>query len=99
MNIVEFGLGAQDAVDRPRFVSTAFPSSTYPNQAANTLQMEAGFPDETVEGLRARGHEVVVGEGVFGSAHVIVASDDGSEVAVGAESRTSESAGVVIPGS
>ncbi len=98
MNIVEFGFGAQDAINQPRFVSTAFPPSTYPHQVANTLQMESGFPDETVGELQARGHEVVVGEGIFGSANVIVAAEDGSEIAVGAESRTDDAAGEVISG-
>ncbi len=96
MNIVDFGFGAQEAVDQPRFVSTAFPASTYPNQAANTLNMEAGFPEETVIGLQARGHDVRVGEGVFGSANVLVVSGDGSDVAVGTESRTSDASGAII---
>ncbi len=96
MNIVEFGFGAQEAVDQPRFVSTAFPPSTYPHQVANMLQMEFGFPDETVGELQARGHEVVVGDGIFGSANVIITAEDRSEIAVGAESRTNDAAGVVI---
>jgi gamma-glutamyltranspeptidase len=79
MNIVEFGFGAQQAVDQPRFVSTTFPPSTYPHQVANTLQMKSGFPDEAVGKLRARGHEVVVGERIFGSANVIIAAEDGRE--------------------
>lgn len=99
MHIVEFGFGAQEAVNRPRFVSTAFPPSTYPHQAANTLQLEAGFPDETVAELVNRGHEVVVGQGIFGSANVIVVADDGSEVVVGAESRTADASGTIISGS
>jgi len=98
MNIVEFGFGAQDAVDQPRFVSTAFPASTYPNQAGNTLNMEAGFPDETVAALQARGHDVRVGQGIFGSANVLIVAGDGGNIAVGAESRTRDAAGAVIPG-
>lgn len=99
MNLVEFGFGAQEAVDQPRFVSTAFPSTAYPHQVGNTLQMEFGFPDETVGALQARGHEVVVGQGTFGSANAIVVAADGSEVAVGAEPRTNDAAGAVISGS
>lgn len=99
MNIVEFGFGAQEAVNQPRFVSTAFPPTTYPYQVANTLQMEAGFPDETVNELVNRGHDIVVGQGIFGSANVIVVEEDGAEIAVGAESRTNDATGVVISGS
>lgn len=99
MNIVDFGFGAQQAVDQPRFVSTAFPSTAYPHQVGNMLQMEYGFPDETVGELQARGHQIVVGQGIFGSAHVIVATGDGSQVDVGAESRTLDATGAVIPGS
>ncbi len=96
MHVIEFGSGAQEAVDRPRFVSTAFPASTYPNGAANTLNMEFGFPDETVADLQARGHDVRVGEGIFGSQSLLIVAADGGDVAVGAESRTSEASGVVI---
>lgn len=99
MNIVEFGFGAQEAVDQPRFVSTAFPPSNYPHQVANTLQLEVGFPNETVSELANRGHEVVVGRGIFGSANVLIAADDGSGVDVGAESRTNDAAGMIISAS
>lgn len=98
MNIVEFGFGAQEAVNQPRFVSTAFPSTSYSYQVGNTLQMEAGFPDETVNELLNRGHAVVVGQGIFGSANVLIVAEDGSEGEVGAESRTADAAGTVIPG-
>ena len=98
MNIVEFGFGAQEAVNQPRFVSTAFPPSTYPHEVQNTLQMEAGFPDETVGELQARGHEVVVGQGIFGSANVLIVAEDGSSVDVGAESRTADASGVILDG-
>ncbi|MFP5373096.1 MAG: gamma-glutamyltransferase family protein, partial [Actinomycetes bacterium] len=98
MHVVEFGLGAQEAVDRPRFVSTAFPASTYPNRAANTLNMEVGFPEETVVGLLERGHDVRLGEGIFGSANLLIVAADGGDIAAGAESRTGDAAGVVIPG-
>jgi gamma-glutamyltranspeptidase/glutathione hydrolase len=96
MHIVDFGLGPQEAVDQPRFVSTAFPATYYPYQAANTLDMEQGFPEEVVAELQARGHNVAVGQGIFGSANVLVVAEDGSEIAVGAESRTSDAAGAII---
>lgn len=97
LHLVEFGLGAQEAVSRPRFVSTAFPSGTFPYLVDNTLQMESGFPDPTVEELRDRGHDVAVGEGIFGTANVILLEDDGTRLETGAEPRASTSEGAVLP--
>lgn len=97
LHVVEFGLSAQEAVSRPRFVSTAFPSGTFPYLVDNTLQMESGFPDPTIEELRDRGHDVVVGEGIFGTANVILVEDDGTSLETGAEPRASTSEGAVLP--
>lgn len=98
MNIADFGFTAQEAVDQPRFVSTAFPESTNPNEASNTLQMENGFPDETIEALEARGHEVRVGEGIYGSAAVIVIEQRNNDFDIGAESRTDDALGAITNG-
>lgn len=87
MSVVEFGLSAQEAVDKPRFVSTAFPAGSYPHGVGNTLQMENGFSSETVQELNLRGHNVVVGSGIFGSANMLVIVGDTQEVQIGAESR------------
>ena len=91
LRVVEHGLRAQDAISEPRFVSTAFPSTVYSYQVRNTLQLEAGFPAETVSALRSKGHTVTEGEGTFGSAHMVVITDEG--VDLGVESRTSDSKG------
>jgi gamma-glutamyltranspeptidase len=97
LNIVEFGLGAQEAVAQPRFVSTAFPGTAFPYEVINSLQLESGFSAATAAELRLRGHDVVVGEGIFGSANVMVIQEDGLDAQVGAEPRTSTSHGEVIP--
>jgi gamma-glutamyltranspeptidase/glutathione hydrolase len=97
MSVVEFGLNAQEAIDKPRFVSTAWPAGSYPWTVGNQLQLETGFPDSALQALIAKGHDVVVGEGIFGSANMIVVSADGSGAEVGAESRSPVSAGVAVP--
>lgn len=97
LSIVEFGLGAQDAVDLPRFVSTAFPATTYPYAVGNTLQLQEGFGDDVISDLESRGHQVVVGEGIFGSANLIVIDEGGANAQVGVESATSRAHGEVIP--
>lgn len=90
---VEFGLDAQDVVSRPRFLTTAFPSTVYSYQVRNNLQMETGFPVGTVETMRRIGHDVVVGEGTWGSANMIILNEDGSDADVGADPRSGISYG------
>lgn len=97
MNVVEFGMSAQEAVAQPRFVSTAFPASNNPYVVGNTLQVESAFPASTVRSLRSRGHNVVVGAGIFGSANMLVVSEDGTDAQVGAEPRNETASGVVTP--
>jgi gamma-glutamyltranspeptidase / glutathione hydrolase len=97
ISVVEFGLDAQAAIDKPRFVSTAWPAGSFPWEAGNQLQMESGFPESTIEALAAKGHDVVIGQGVFGSANMIVVAPDGTSADVGAESRNGVSAGRVVP--
>lgn len=97
LSVVEYGMDAQDAIDAPRFVSTAFPASNYPYEVGNTLQLQEGFAEQVIAELQARGHDVVVGEGIFGSANMIIVDDDGTDADVGVESATSRSSGEVIP--
>ena len=97
MSAVDFGIGAQAAVDAPRFVSTAFASTNFPYSIGNTLQMEEGFPDELIAELEARGHEILVGEGIFGAAGMVIIDEDGADAEFGVESRSSTSFGQVIP--
>jgi gamma-glutamyltranspeptidase/glutathione hydrolase len=97
VNVVDFGLRAQEAIDAPRFVSTAFPAGSFPWDVGNQLQMEAGFPEALVQALAARGHNVVVGQGVFGVANMIVVNAEGSDAEVGAESRSATASGFVVP--
>ena len=97
VNIVEYGMTAEEAVAQPRFVSTAFPATTYPYDIENTLQMQGGFRGSVVTELRSRGHNIDLGEGIFGSANVIVVNEDGTDAQVGAEPSDSMSSGEVIP--
>lgn len=95
MNMADFGMTAQEAVDQPRFVSTSFPATTYPYDALNVLQMEDGFPEETIEALESRGHQVSVGDGIFGNAHAIVINEGALDV--GAESRADDATYETLP--
>ena len=96
VHVAEFGLDAQAAIDRPRFETTAFPSTQYPYDVGNTLEMEPEFPSDVVDDLEDRGHDVEVG-GSFGTANMIVIDDDDA-IQVGAESRSETADGRVLEG-
>ncbi|WP_440772511.1 gamma-glutamyltransferase family protein [Natronorubrum sp. DTA28] len=93
LHVHEFGHGAQEAIDHPRFVSTAFPSTAVPWEAENTLEMEAEYPEDVREDLENRGHDVVDAPSV-GSATMIVLEDEES-LETGAEPRISAAEGEV----
>jgi len=61
LNVAEFGMGLQEAIDAPTFHSAHFPSSFYPRDAhPGRLHMEARIPASVREDLKSRGHAVVV---------------------------------------
>jgi gamma-glutamyltranspeptidase/glutathione hydrolase len=57
------GMNLQQAIDFPSWHVNHFPASFWPRDTAlNKLTIESRFPKETLEALRARGHDVAVGE-------------------------------------
>jgi gamma-glutamyltranspeptidase/glutathione hydrolase len=58
---VHFGLDLQAAIDAPNHHTEAFPSSFYPRETRKRhVAVEERAGEETVAGLRARGHDVEV---------------------------------------
>jgi len=58
---LDFGLDLQAAIDAPAFHTTHFPSSFHPHQAhPGEVVVEERLGAATVDGLRRRGHRVVV---------------------------------------
>lgn len=63
LNVVEFGMEVQDAIEAPRFSSAHFPSSFYPHNAIpGLLRVEGRVPAAVRRELEARGHKVEVKE-------------------------------------
>lgn len=63
LNVVEFGMEVQDAIEAPRFSSAHFPSSFYPHNAVpGLLRMESRISDTVRRELAAYGHTVEVKE-------------------------------------
>ena len=61
LNVVDFGMDLQAALDAPLFHSAHFPDSFYPHEAnLGALIVEGRFPPATIEALAGMGHDVVV---------------------------------------
>ena len=97
LSVVEFGLDAQAAIDRPRWITRAFPSTSFPWEAQNTLHVQEGFPSALAGELQAKGHDIVNGESPFGQAGMLIVADDGSDADAGVEPNVSTATGEVIP--
>jgi gamma-glutamyltranspeptidase/glutathione hydrolase len=63
LNHVRFGMNLQEAIDAPAFHTGHFPSSFWPRAVQQRLvEIEQRWDPAVVEGLRDRGHDVVVTE-------------------------------------
>lgn len=61
LNVVDFGMSVQEALDAPTFHSQHFPSSFYPRaQHPGQVVVEGRIPAAVCEALTARGHRVEV---------------------------------------
>jgi gamma-glutamyltranspeptidase/glutathione hydrolase len=60
MNVVEFGMNVQQALEQSSIVSTGFKSSYYPHEAAGTLQVPANLPKHVADELALMGHKLDV---------------------------------------
>ena len=75
---VHFGMNLQESIDAPSWHSEHFPGSFYPRVAApGKLVVEGRFPQTTVNELRRRGHDVVVGEDWSEGRMCAAAQEDG----------------------
>ena len=61
LNIVEFGMDPQQAIEMPRAVSYSFPASTWPHPyLPGHLKLEGRFSEQTIADLETLGHQVEV---------------------------------------
>jgi gamma-glutamyltranspeptidase/glutathione hydrolase len=93
LNVVDFGMDLQAAIDAPTFHSLHFPSSFYPRaQCPGRMAVEGRIPPETCAALEALGHEVVV-LGDWSNGRVMgVQRDSGSGFLLAAASPRGETA-------
>ena len=91
LNIVEFGMNPQEAVEQPRFLPWNFPNSFWPHTyLPGRLNLETRIPESTVQELSRRGHDVEVSgdwEAVMGSVKAIEIDQESGVLKAGADPR------------
>jgi len=58
LNVVDFGMNVQQALEAPAIISSSFESSYYPHAIAGKLMAPAALPKSVLEGLAALGHNL-----------------------------------------
>jgi gamma-glutamyltranspeptidase/glutathione hydrolase len=76
LNMLDYGMDVQQAIDCPRFFFEA-----------DTVLVETGTPQATIEGLRARGHRVEIAKTPWGGAQTIKIDWDRGVLIAGSEPR------------
>jgi gamma-glutamyltranspeptidase/glutathione hydrolase len=83
LNIIDRGMGIQQAIEAPRLAVDADPGFYTPG-AACTVDVESRMPAESIAGLQAMGHKVeTVGPWAIGSIQGILANATGTRMAGG----------------
>ena len=79
LNVVDFGMDLQEALDAPSVQSTHFPGSFYPHQSQpGGVRIESRIPSEVRDELSARGHQVAVdGAWSHGQVSAVAREPDG----------------------
>ena len=76
LNMLDYGMDVQQAIDCPRFFFEG-----------DTVEVETGTPQATIEGLKARGHRVAYAATPWGGAQTILIDWDRGVLIAGSEPR------------
>src|SRR5262245_18834782 len=60
MNVIDFGMNVQQAIEAPRWSTRGFASSVFPHKMSRPgdLSVESRIPDAVQKALRAKGHKL-----------------------------------------
>ena len=89
LNVVEFDMNIQAAIEAPRWSTDSFPSSVFPHGTKKLhLAVEARIPKSVRKRLRGRGHKVEVkGPWTLGATSAIVVDPETGVLSAGADPR------------
>jgi gamma-glutamyltranspeptidase/glutathione hydrolase len=90
MNMVDFGMNVQQAIEAPRWSTRSFASSVFPHRMSNPgdLSVESRIPEPVRKALSAKGHKLsVVGPWTLGSNAAIALDPKTGVLSAGADPR------------
>jgi gamma-glutamyltranspeptidase / glutathione hydrolase len=89
LNIVDFGMDVQRAIEAPRWSTTSFPASPFPHTMyPGNMSVEARIPEAVRNGLIAKGHKLRVSGGwTMGSNAAILIDPKTGVLNAGADPR------------
>jgi gamma-glutamyltranspeptidase/glutathione hydrolase len=89
LNIIEFGMNVQEAIEAPRWTTRSFPSSVFPHRMyPGDLGLEARIPESVRRALEAKGHKIrVTGPWSLGSNAAVVIDWQRGVISAGTDPR------------
>jgi gamma-glutamyltranspeptidase/glutathione hydrolase len=89
VNIIDFEMNVQQAIEAPRWSTESFPASPFPHtMRPGHLSVEARIPEDIQEALRAKGHQLnVSGPWSLGANAAIVVNAASGVLSAGADPR------------
>jgi gamma-glutamyltranspeptidase/glutathione hydrolase len=89
LNVVEFGMNIQAAIEAPRWTTTSFPASTFPHvMKPAEVAVEDRIPESVRRELKNRGHRLSVrGPWTMNATSAIVIDPETGVLSAGADPR------------
>jgi gamma-glutamyltranspeptidase/glutathione hydrolase len=89
MNVVDFGMNVQEAIEAPRWATRSFPASPFPHTMyPGEMSVEARVPEAVRQALTQRGHKLKVGGAwTMGSLAAIIVDPKTGVLSAGTDPR------------
>ena len=89
LNVVEFGMNIQQAIEAPRWATRSFPASTFPQtMRPGEMSVEPRISEAVQEALIAKGHKLTVSDPWSKGANAgIIVDPDTGVLSAGADPR------------
>lgn len=90
LNIIDFGMDVQQAIEAPRWTTRSFPASPFPHTMyPGDLAVESRVPEAVRQALTAKGHKLAArGAWTMGANAAIIVDLKNSTLSAGADPRT-----------